>query len=47
MPTECTVCGWPLAGSTYVQPWEDGDNENGYFICSHCKGITFDFSDDD
>lgn len=45
---DCENCGCGLDGSIYVIPWEDDDNEYGYWICSHChhKNIDWDSGDD-
>lgn len=47
MPTECENCGWDLDNAEYVQPWEDDDNEYGYYICSKCHKNTTDYSSGD
>ncbi|MBQ7109393.1 MAG: hypothetical protein IJN99_03425 [Clostridia bacterium] len=45
MPTECAECGCSLSGAEYVAPWEDDDNEYGYYICPNC-GYENEFYDD-
>ena len=44
---ECISCGWELDGSDYTLPWEDGDNECGYWTCRHCGCINEDYSNCD
>lgn len=44
---ECEACGEPLDYSTYVAPWEDGDNEYGYWVCKRCKHKTTDWDSGD
>lgn len=45
----CENCGASLAGGYYTAPWEDGDNEYGYWICPRCghTNIDWDSVDDD
>lgn len=46
---ECCNCGCELRESSYTLPWEDGDNEYGYWTCNNCGAETLDLSsaDDD
>ena len=45
----CCECGCELRGAAYTLPWEDGDNDYGYWTCPSCGEETIDFStvDDD
>lgn len=45
----CRNCGASLAGAYYTDPWEDGDNECGYWTCPRCGAINndWDSADDD
>lgn len=46
---ECINCQQSLDGGEVTLPWEDGDNEDAYVICPHCrcKNILYGFGDDD
>ena len=43
----CYNCGSPLAGGFYTDPWEDGDNEYGYWNCPCCNAINVDWDSGD
>ena len=45
----CYNCGASLANAYYTDPWEDGDNEYGYWTCPQCGAINEDWNsvDDD
>lgn len=47
MSRDCEKCGWDLEGSDYTMPWEDDDNEYGYYICRHCHHKNEIIEDDD
>ena len=49
MDNYCINCGKDLRNAPYTLPWEDGDNEEGYWICPRChtKNIDWSSSDDD
>lgn len=47
MPDTCPNCDMPLDGADYTMPWEDGDNQCGYWICRHCGAKVEDWSTDD
>lgn len=49
MENYCEHCGTSLKNAEYVLPWEDEDNEAGYWICRQCHKKTIDWStvDDD
>lgn len=44
----CRNCGTPLYEGSYTMPWEDGDNEYGYWTCAYChaQNIDWDSGDD-
>lgn len=44
---KCPRCGTPLYYGFYTVPWEDGDNEYGYWTCSHCGKIIYDWASGD
>ena len=46
---ECCNCGCSLANAPYTMPWEDGDNEYGYWTCKNCgeKNTDWASGDDD
>jgi DNA-directed RNA polymerase subunit RPC12/RpoP len=48
MENRCINCGKSLRNAPYTSPWEDGDNEEGYWICPSChaKIIDWDSSDE-
>lgn len=43
----CYNCGSPLAGGFYTSPWEDDDNEYGYWNCPCCNAINIDWDSGD
>lgn len=45
----CINCGESLSHAPYTMPWEDGDNEEGYWTCPCCgaENIDWSTSDDD
>ena len=43
----CRTCGIPLAGSDYTLPWEDDDNDLGYWKCDNCGAINYDWNSGD
>lgn len=43
----CMNCGAPLAGGYYTSPWEDDDNEYGYWVCPRCGCINTDWNSGD
>ena len=49
LTNHCRNCGNSLEGGYYTDPWEDGDNEYGYWICPYCGAINEDWNsvDDD
>ncbi len=44
---KCPRCGTPLHYGFYTSPWEDGDNEYGYWTCSRCGKIVYDWASGD
>lgn len=36
MENYCINCGRDLRNAPYTAPWEDGDNEEGYWTCPSC-----------
>lgn len=38
---KCQYCGESLSGAPYTEPWEDGNNADGYVKCPHCGKINF------
>lgn len=40
----CYNCGAPLNNGCYTEPWEDGSNEYGYWICPRCGAINEDWN---
>lgn len=44
----CRTCGASLDDAFYTMPWEDDDNEYGYWTCRKChaKNIDWDSGDD-
>ena len=49
MENYCINCGRDLRNAPYTAPWEDGDNEEGYWTCPSChtKNIDWASADDD
>ena len=49
MEDYCVYCGEDMTKAKFVMPWEDGDNEEAYMICPHCreKNILYGYGDDD
>lgn len=49
MENYCISCGASLRSAPYTQPWEDGDNEEGYWTCPSCGAENIDWAsaDDD
>ena len=49
MDNYCINCGRDLRNAPYTAPWEDGDNEEGYWTCPSChtKNIDWASADDD
>lgn len=43
----CRTCGAPLYEGFYTAPWEDDDNEYGYWTCRRCHAINIDWSTSD
>ena len=43
----CINCGSSLAGGYYTAPWEDDDNEYGYWECPCCGAINYDWNSAD
>ena len=41
----CASCGRSLAGGSYIAPWENGNNPNGYIKCPHCGYANFEYDD--
>ena len=39
MENYCINCGRDLRNAPYTAPWEDGDNEEGYWTCPSCPKI--------
>ena len=44
---ECENCGHCLDDSIYFAPWEDDDNEYGFWICSSCRHKNIDWASGD
>lgn len=42
---KCVNCQESLSDSPYTAPWEDGNNSDGYFKCSNCGYINFQWED--
>lgn len=43
----CRTCGTPLYEGSYTAPWEDGDNEYGYWTCRKCHAHNIDWDSGD
>ena len=47
MAQECPHCGMEFDSAAYTLPWEDGDNEYGYWECPYCHIEVTDWNSGD
>lgn len=43
----CRTCGASLDDAFYTMPWEDDDNEYGYWTCRRCHAKNYDWDSGD
>ena len=43
----CRTCGASLDDAFYTMPWEDDDNEYGYWTCRRCHARNYDWDSGD
>lgn len=43
----CRTCGASLDDAFYTMPWEDDDNECGYWTCRRCHAKNYDWDSGD
>ena len=43
----CRTCGAPLDDAFYPMPWENDDNECGYWTCRRCHAKNYDWDSGD
>lgn len=37
----CESCGRKMTGASFVPPWVNGNNPDGYIKCPHCGHVNF------